>query len=323
MPTNTDESNELNNPHDKFFKRALAMAAIARPMLEKFLPTDVLDKLNLDTLEIDPNSYINDELKETFSDIVWSCQLKNSHKKRKIAFLFEHKSYKPDYPHFQLIDYQRNSWRIQINEGQLPVPILPIIFYHGLEKWVVRPFESYFGEVEAEMLQFLPSFNYILINLQDYSEEQIRNINDILLQKTLLGFKFYKDKDYLNDHIVELIFMGYGKLKNEQAYTFMRIFVVYLTAVSGINREEIIVKANKMNNMEELEFDIIEDLKEAFREKWLEKGMEKGMEKGKKISIYEAALRGHSLELLSNVFGLPVETITQIIAEMKNETTAS
>lgn len=316
MPENTNEANELNNPHDKFFKRALTIVAIARSMLEKFLPTDLLDKLNLYTLEIDPNSYINDELKETFSDIVWACRLKNSNKKRKIAFLFEHKSYKPDYPHFQLIDYQRNSWRIQINEGQLPVPILPIVFYHGLEKWVVKPFESYFGEVEAEMLQFLPSFNYILINLQDYTEEQIRSINDILLQKTLLGFKFYKDKDYLNDHIVELIFIGYGKLKNEQTYTFMRIFVVYLTSISGISRNEIIVKANKMNkNMEELEFDIIEDLKEAF----LERGIERGIEKGKKISIYEASLRGHSLELLSNVFGLPVDTINQIIEEMKND----
>ena len=169
MPEITNDSNELNNPHDKFFKGAMGMISIARPMLVKYLPKDLLDKLDLDTLEIDPNSYINDELKETFSDIVWSCRIKNSHKQRKIAFLFEHKSYKPDYPHFQLIDYQRNSWKMQIAAKQKPVPILPIIFYHGLEKWVVEPFDSYFGEVEAEMLQFLPCFNYILINLQDYN----------------------------------------------------------------------------------------------------------------------------------------------------------
>ncbi len=285
-------------------------------MLENFLPKDLLDKFDLDTLKIDPNSYINDELKETFSDIVWTCRLKNSDKRRKIAFLFEHKSYKPAYPHFQLMDYQRNSWRMQIDEGLIPIPILPIIFYHGLERWVVKPFDSYFGEVEAEMLQFLPCFNYILINLQDYSEAQIRSINDILLQKTLLGFKFYKDKNYLNDHIVELLFMGYAKLKKEQTYSFIRIFVVYLTAVSGIKQKEIIIKSNKMSdNMETEEFDIIEALKEAFREK----GIEKGIEKGKKISIYEASLRGHSLELLSNVFGLSVDNIKQIIEEMKND----
>ncbi len=134
MPEITNESNELNNPHDKFFKGAVSMIAVARPMLEKFLPNDLLEKFDFNTLEIDPNSYINDKLKETFSDIVWSCSLKNSNKKRKIAFLFEHKSYKPAYPHFQLIDYQRNSWKMQIAEGQKPVPILPIIFLSWFRK---------------------------------------------------------------------------------------------------------------------------------------------------------------------------------------------
>ena len=79
--------------------------------------------------------------------------------------------------------------------------------------------------------------------------------------------------------------------------------------------------------METEEFDIIEALKEAFREDAIEEGIEKGLEKGlvigiekgKKISIYEASLRGHSLELLSNVFGLSIDTIKQIIEEMKND----
>lgn len=61
-------------------------------------------------------------MKETFSDMVWSCRLKNSQQQRKIAFLFEHKSYKPTYPHFQINDYQRNSWKMEIEAGQKPVP---------------------------------------------------------------------------------------------------------------------------------------------------------------------------------------------------------
>ncbi len=177
------------------------------------------------------------------------------------------------------------------------------------------------------MLQFLPCFNYILINLQDYSEAQIRSINDILLQKTLLGFKFYKDKNYLNDHIVELLLMGYAKLKNEQTYSFIRIFVVYLTSISGISRKEIIEKSNQIdNNLKSEDMDFIDEIREAFLEKGIEKGREEGLylgiEKGKKISIYEASLRGHSLELLSNVFGLPTDAIKQIIDEMKNNVKA-
>ncbi len=95
MAENTDVTNDLNNPHDRFFKGALGLLIVAKPMIEAYLPKDLLDKLDLDTLEIDPNSYINDELKENFSDLVWSCQLKGSKEERKIAFLLEHKSYNP------------------------------------------------------------------------------------------------------------------------------------------------------------------------------------------------------------------------------------
>ena len=316
MLENSDESSELNNPHDKFFKRAMSLGNITRPLLIEYLPTDLLAKLDLNTLEIDPNSYINDELKETFSDVVWSCRLKNSNKQRKIAFLFEHKSYKPAYPHFQLIDYQRNAWKMQIGAGQQPVPILPIIFYHGSQKWIVEPFDAYFGEVEAEMLQFMPCFNYILINLQDFSEEKIRAINNILLQKMLLGFKFYQDKNYLNDHIVELLFVGYSKLKNEQTYSFISFFSVYLTSISGISRKEVIQKAKQfINHSNSDDMDIFEEIKETF----LVEGRAEGIEIGKKIAIYQVSLKGYSHDSLADIFDLPVNTIKQIIEEIKNE----
>ena len=105
MSENTNSASELNNPHDKFFKGAFSMLAVTKPLLMQFLPKDLIDKFDLDSLEIDPNSYINDELKETFSDLVWSCRLKDGQQQRKIAFLLEHKSYKPAYPHFQINDF--------------------------------------------------------------------------------------------------------------------------------------------------------------------------------------------------------------------------
>ena len=131
MAENVNDSNDLNNPHDKFFKGAFSMLDVTYPLLVEFLPKDLLDKLDLNTLEIDPNSYINDELKETFSDLVWSCQLKNNQQQRKIAFLFEHKSYKPVYPHFQINDYQRNAWKTQIAANQVAAVIIEVVQGEG------------------------------------------------------------------------------------------------------------------------------------------------------------------------------------------------
>lgn len=316
MSESENSSNELNNPHDKFFKGAFSMLVVTKPLLLQFLPKDLLDKLDLDTLEIDPNSYINDELKETFSDMVWSCRLKNSQQQRKIAFLFEHKSYKPAYPHFQINDYQRNSWKMEIESGQKPVPILPIVFFHGKEKWVVEPFDSYFGEVEAEMLRFLPCFDYILINLQDYSDEFIKNLQSIFLQKTFLAFKHYLDKQYIEMHIVELLFHDFRNPKNEQVRSFILKIDVYLRAISGITRKEIIEKANQSDhNLKPEAMSIFDEILELGEERGKEIGFKEGVYKEKKRTVIILYKKRNTLKSIAEFVDFPIEEVKKIIAE--------
>lgn len=132
----------------------------------------------------------------------------------------------------------------------------------------------------------------------------------------LLGFKFYQDKNYLNDHIVELLFVGYSKLKNEQTYSFISFFSVYLTSISGISRKEVIQKAKQfINHSNSDDMDIFEEIKETF----LVEGRAEGIEIGKKIAIYQVSLKGYSHDSLADIFDLPVNTIKQIIEEIKNE----
>ena len=312
MTENVNDSNDLNNPHDKFFKGAFSMLDVTYPLLVAFLPKDLLDKLDLNTLEIDQNSYIDDELKETFSDLVWSCRLKNSQQERKIAFLFEHKSYKPAYPHFQINDYQRNAWKAQIAVDQQPVPILPIVFYHGKEKWIVEPFDSYFGQVEAEMMRFLPCFDYILINLQDYSDAFIKKLQSVFLQKTFIAFKHYWDKQYIEVHIVELIFHDFSKAKIEQTRSFISKISVYLRAISGITRAQLIEKVNQSDN-------ILKPEAMSYVEEFIEEGKEIGEEIGvykekkrRAIFFYQKKM---TLQTIAEYVDLPMEEVKKIIAE--------
>jgi predicted transposase/invertase (TIGR01784 family) len=177
METNNNPplpNNELNNANDKYFKGMMSLVGVVRAFAEQFLPRDVQDKLDLDTLEFDNTSYITDELSEFFADMVWKCQYKNGHQFAKISFLLEHKSYKPTHPHFQLLDYIRGAWRLQAGENKRPTVIVPIVLYHGKEPWEYEPLDSYFGVVEPELMRFLPSFDYILVNLQKYSDKVIK-----------------------------------------------------------------------------------------------------------------------------------------------------
>ena len=318
-----NESNDLNNPNDKFFKGTTSMVIVAKPLLQETLPEEVLDTLDLDTLEIDPNSYITGVLKERFSDIVWSCRMKNSQHRKKISFLFEHKSYKPKHPHFQLLDYIRGAWEMQVNAGKRPEQMVPIVFYHGIDKWVYEPFESYFEEVDGVYLKYFPSFEYILVNMADYTDEKIKTLPSVFLQKMFSAFKHYRDTVYLKEHFFELVFEGYPNRKNEQRIWFTQAIGVYLAAISGLTRKEIVKKIETSNNNLKSEaMSTFEEFVQEFVQEGIEKGIEIEAQKHErelKLKIYNAWKQGYELELLANVFSLPLKQVKEIITEIKAE----
>jgi hypothetical protein len=82
---------EIINPHDKFFKETFSIKKNVIDFLQGTFPPEILKKLDLSTLTQDNNSYIDEELKEHFSDIVYTCFCKD--KELRITLLFEHKSY--------------------------------------------------------------------------------------------------------------------------------------------------------------------------------------------------------------------------------------
>ena len=62
--------------------------------MQEFLPEEVLRSLDLETLEISNQSFIDEKLKEAFSDAVFKVKLKSMIASVYISILLEHKSYK-------------------------------------------------------------------------------------------------------------------------------------------------------------------------------------------------------------------------------------
>ena len=120
---------EITNPHDKFFKDNFTDKDIVKDFIKGSFPKDLQNNLDLSSLELDNNSYIDEELKEYYSDIVYNCLYKKLD--IKITILFEHKSYIPDYPFLQLLKYMIKVWDFNIKNKEKLMPIIPIIFYHG------------------------------------------------------------------------------------------------------------------------------------------------------------------------------------------------
>ncbi|MCX6047590.1 MAG: Rpn family recombination-promoting nuclease/putative transposase [Chloroflexi bacterium] len=68
---------EVHNPHDAFFKQFLAKTEIAEDFLRHHLPPEVVEQVTLSTLELQKDSFIDVDLQEHFSDLLYRVPLKD------------------------------------------------------------------------------------------------------------------------------------------------------------------------------------------------------------------------------------------------------
>lgn len=65
----------LHHAHDGIAKYCLSNPALARDFLEAHLPASVKEVCDFNTLAIEPASHIDEELKQSCSDILYSLQI--------------------------------------------------------------------------------------------------------------------------------------------------------------------------------------------------------------------------------------------------------
>ncbi|SDM50327.1 Rpn family recombination-promoting nuclease/putative transposase [Halarsenatibacter silvermanii] len=157
---------EVNNPHDKLFKWSLGDEEVMADFLDFSLPQDVKKKVNLDNLNRTKDSYVDDMLKESITDAVFTTTLADG-SPGYICILFEHKSTVRRMTAFKTLRYLHNIYTDKYSDGTSP-QVMPIIFYHGSDDWTaptkLRDLLS--GDVSI-LENFTPDFEYLLLTLND------------------------------------------------------------------------------------------------------------------------------------------------------------
>ncbi len=156
---------DINNPHDKFFKSFINEKENAIDFLKTFLPKNISDVLDFDSLSIENNSFVSDALSETFSDAIVKCQLKSTKEDVFISILIEHKSYPDKYVAIQLLNYLANAYGAQLKTSDSLQLIIPLIYYHGKENWQYKPISQIIPNIPETLKTFVPDFNTVFVNL--------------------------------------------------------------------------------------------------------------------------------------------------------------
>ena len=115
--------------HDLFFKEVYSNKRYSLDIFVLILTPSEFSLFDWDTLKSEMTSFIDHDQKEKRMDLVFSVKLKRSKKTARILFLLEHKSHQKNDLMVQMLEYQTGIYQ------KSKTPVIPIIVYHGKEKW--------------------------------------------------------------------------------------------------------------------------------------------------------------------------------------------
>jgi predicted transposase/invertase (TIGR01784 family) len=167
---------QIANVHDAFFKQMLADPELAGQFLREQLPPEVADLLGPESPEPQPASFVDEQLREHHSDLLFRVHLKSG--SEAFAYLLlEHKSSPDEGARLQLLRYVvrvLTNWYEQ-NERRLPLPpVLPLLAHQGPGDWRFScEFVDLFGAVPAPLRPYLPAFQHALVDLAATQDEAL------------------------------------------------------------------------------------------------------------------------------------------------------
>ncbi len=250
-------TNDIKTPHDHFIRAAMAHKEVAREFFEQNLPANIQAMVDLETLQLEKESYVDVDLRETISDLLFSVDFNK--RKGYLYLLVEHQSTPKKFMPFRVLRYIfeiMDHHLKAVDNSQLPV-IYPQIFYTGkkLYNYSTDIFDL-FGE-DKELAKNILLQPYQLIDLSQESDD---SLNKFLFYGTIArAMKHIRDADFtitienLSDDLHQLKKHGYDQLVQVLiSYAFSageipdeKRFIKILNQKLSINEGDIMTLADK------------------------------------------------------------------------------
>ncbi len=265
---------------DALFKSVLEDKIAATEFLEAYLPDNVKNMLDLSTIAIERESYVDDDLKRRLSDIVYSIKHKENPKEKAFIYcLAEHQS-APDYWialrlfKYMLLLCERHKKK----KDKLPL-VVPLVVYNGKTEYTApKSFWELFNN--PDMAKSIMSDNYQLIDLQAMSDDEIKS-------KPHIGMFNFFMKHIHQQNMLELWqqflteFTQSILIDKEQGYIYIKKLLWYTSSKVATEKTDELNKLILSHLPDDEGENIMRTIADNYIDEGLEKGMVLGLEKGK------------------------------------------
>lgn len=306
---------DIQNPHDKFLKETLGNVETAKDFITNYLPKEVLQVMDVNSLEPQKDSFINKELEESFSDLLFKVDICN--KEGYLYLLFEHKSYLDKGISFQLLKYMVEIWeakRDKEHAKELPI-IIPLVIYHGQQNWNIPSslgeLLNGYDELPEPLKVYVPNFDFLLYDISSYSDEEIKGTAQLKILLTLFRDLKTENKEKRDQAIYRSLHY-LNELENKQtAVGYLETVLRYIfTVAKDFTKKEMEQMIHEIETTQPEGSDVVMTLADILRQEGMEQGIEKGLEQGIEIGGAKA-LSETALLILTDKFGVVPKEIKE------------
>ncbi|MEE4357433.1 MAG: Rpn family recombination-promoting nuclease/putative transposase [Desulfococcaceae bacterium] len=223
---------EITNPHDRFFRETFTRKDIAENFLDVYLPEEIRGNIQLSTLSPVKDSFVDKELREHFSDILYTVKYRETD--LFIYLLFEHKSFPDRFAGFQFFRYKAKIWEQYLKQNpkakKLP-PVFPMLLCHGKTEWNIPLNFQALIQKEEFPDKYIPEFHYELYDISHIPEAEIRG--KVLTRMVLLTARHIFDPD-IRHRLPEILSLFHEVADQNTALEMLEIILRYV--VRAVNR---------------------------------------------------------------------------------------
>ncbi|ELF9691407.1 Rpn family recombination-promoting nuclease/putative transposase [Salmonella enterica] len=211
-----DNEKGHNRPgHDGLFKLFLREPDTARDFLAVHLPADIRAQVRLDTLKLEPGSFVDQKLRELHSDVLYSVETAEGHAGY-IYCLVEHQSTADRMMAWRMMRYSMAVMDAHLKKGNDTLPVVvPLLFYQG----TVRPYPY--------STDWMDCFDVPALAREVYSRPW-----------PLVDVSVMEDSDLQSHRRMELLELVQRDIRHRDAASLLRD-VVQLIRLAGNTREQV------------------------------------------------------------------------------------
>ena len=276
---------------DNVFKGIMAEPLAAKELLEEYLPDNIKAIVDIDTVKVEKESYVEESLRRQFSDLVYTVKSKNTGENAFIYVLCEAQSSVDPLIAFRLWKYTLLlcERHIKGKKGKFPL-VYPMVIYSGTEKYTAATNLWDLFEIPHVAKEIFTN-DFKLVDLQSMPDDEIIRKNHLALLEYVM--KHIKTRDTLQ--LWEDIFRLLGaaiEFDRHQDFFYIRRLLWYSDSRLPEDRQDDLNRL-VMDNLSESEgTEIMRTIADKYIDEGIAIGEARGVAIGKNEGIAIGEARG-------------------------------